>query len=825
MSLYNYTKRECQFGEFSETQKGGYTIKKAEDLNSPWYYIYQNRKILLYLDQYGPVKMQHQPPSGVLPFKREMGETQSKWFFWIQSDDVNGGYWFSNFKRPLSQYIQNDGEYTVNWTPAKANYMLNFDNLLVSTEIFVPVDKATVCMKTTIKNTGSKKLNLQVAPAVFPYMNVSQMEAWDLPKWYLSSQAVINDDKLSVIGRMSTPSMIKENNRVLTLNVDYESDAMLELDLNLHCGSGSFFAPDAVFFNKTYSNKMSDCKTPVSMGGEDSVYAFKYSLCLDAGEQKTYTEVMTVQEGITYSEEENKYDSIYFDEKAYSIEVKKAEDFYDDMFAKRKFTSSNSMLNDFVNYFTPLQMYWVCSLDRGWPSCMRGVRDASQDFVGMIEIDPSWTKETICSIAEHQRKSDGWFPRQISTISRQAPHDMREYCDGGAFYLELIHHYLTYTRDFDLLDEKVYWLDSDEKSTILDHIIKAVQYYICEDNIGEHGLTKVWHGDWWDVMDKIGLEGRGESVTVSAQNIFNLKNLSDMFKHLVEIGRLDKEYLKLSDIYLSKREDFKNALNKYAYNSKGFYNGYFNDNGKWLLSQEDPDGAERMYLVSNAWAIISGAADEEKKKSVLENVNRLCKGVIGYNTKSSGYAVYVDKAGRVGNGTSPGTSPYNHAQSFLVRAACVAGNPDLAYDASRYIYPIEEKYAPVAKTGAPPFSIVNAYSASRRFLHRACFQYLSGTVSYVLRSFYNFFLGITYCYDGLMIKPALPKAFGDVSAEFIYLGKKLKLECHFTDGKSNEITLDGKTWTVKRHSEEENKEFAFFYDESLKDGSIIRICY
>ena len=86
-------------------------------------------------------------------------------------------------------------------------------------------------------------------------------------------------------------------------------------------------------------------------------------------------------------------------------------------------------------------MYWVGSLDRGWPSSMRGSRDASQDFCGITPLAPEWTRKTMLELLEHQQ-TDGWFPRQVSTISRTAPHDMSYFCDGGAFFLELVHEYL-----------------------------------------------------------------------------------------------------------------------------------------------------------------------------------------------------------------------------------------------------------------------------------------------------------------------------------------------------------------------------------------------
>ena len=97
MKLYDKAKSECQFGHFSSQKKAGYTLTAGDKLRTPWYYVYQNRKILLYVDQNGPVKIQYEPPSGILISKRELGEVQSKWQVWVSSKDLNNGVAVNNF--------------------------------------------------------------------------------------------------------------------------------------------------------------------------------------------------------------------------------------------------------------------------------------------------------------------------------------------------------------------------------------------------------------------------------------------------------------------------------------------------------------------------------------------------------------------------------------------------------------------------------------------------------------------------------------------------------------------------------------------------------
>ena len=77
MTLYDKAQENCTYGHFDTDESASYTLKEGDKLKAPWYYVYTNRKILLYVDQNGPVKIQYQPPNGILLIKREIGENQS----------------------------------------------------------------------------------------------------------------------------------------------------------------------------------------------------------------------------------------------------------------------------------------------------------------------------------------------------------------------------------------------------------------------------------------------------------------------------------------------------------------------------------------------------------------------------------------------------------------------------------------------------------------------------------------------------------------------------------------------------------------------------
>ena len=103
------------------------------------------------------------------------------------------------------------------------------------------------------------------------------------------------------------------------------------------------------------------------------------------------------------------------------------------------------------------------------------------------------------------------------------------------------------------------------------------------------------------------------------------------------------------------------------------------------------------------------------------------------------------------------------------------------------------------------------------------FQFLSGTVSYTLRIFYNFFFGINYRYDGLAIRHCLPKAFGNCSVNFDYLGKKFTI--NYKQGDIKSINLNGKDWTKTVYDVEYRRDVAFIPDADMENENVINIIY
>ena len=90
-----------------------------------------------------------------------------------------------------------------------------------------------------------------------------------------------------------------------------------------------------------------------------------------------------------------------------------------------------------------------------------------------------------------------------------------------------------------------------------------------------------------------------------------------------------------------------------------------------------------------------------------------------------------------------------------------------------------------------------------------------------IRRQYNFFFGITCGYEGLTISPCIPKAFGDCSVRFTYLGKNFEIEYEQREEKS--VIFNDLIWNFE--FDDNGKIVAFFEDAVLEDSNKIVIAY
>lgn len=754
------------YGKFSK-KSGGYRIEKLPDAGN-YEYIYKNDEILVKVDQYGIVTAQINPPVGEAVFKREEREVGSpvKVYF---SDGENV---FNNFD------VLRADKLTIDFLPEKSTYRLTFGKTEVVTELFATEKDKRFVMNFTVKNLSEKVKEYSVLECAFPYLNELLMAPWDKPEWYTRTEYL--KDKNAFLTTKYSVAGKKEERRYLTVVSNNDADSR-ELSLERLISATRNFSV-----------------IPEKIGGitEDRLYAFKQcvstlkSVNLKGGESYSFTQVFAVTDDDEKIAESIGNSKKYFDLQAQKTEEEKLAEKYAVLFSVRTVKTGDNDFDSFVNGFLPLEMYWVSSLDRGWPTGMRGVRDAANDFEGMLCYDKQMCKGVIENIFSRQR-SDGWYPRQVP-FGNGTKFDLREFVDSACFFTEYVYDYLAYTGDYSILENKYGYYDNETQESGLTHLKKGMDYLLSNDSLGIHGLVKMRGGDWLDCLSGVGKKGKGESVMVSCQLVMCLEYLVEILNKLGQNKDVEK--------YEKSGYRLKNAINKAAFNGR-FYNAVYTDNDTWLFSEKDEDGEERVYVPTNAYAVISGVAGG-KESEIFDEIAKL-KTSDGYKLFSKPLGgKFIDGIGKMGTGDfqpyfAENGSVYNHgSQCFLIRALAKAGRYEEISDVLGYALPLyADKHAP-EKTCSAPYAITNCYHLVPSFYGRAGFSFLTGSVAMIERAVYSWVFGLNFALDNIVITPCVPKEYANAEITTPFNGHRITIKYIGYGAKIESAAINGKTLSV-----------------------------
>jgi cyclic beta-1,2-glucan synthetase len=340
---------------------------------------------------------------------------------------------------------------------------------------------------------------------------------------------------------------------------------------------------------------------------------------------------------------------------------------------------------------------------------------------------------------------------------------------------------------------------SGESGDLYEHCCRAVDRSLTK---GRHGLPLFGTGDWNDGMNRVGREGKGESVWLG----FFLYDLLGDFIPICR-GREDEDR---AQRYSEYREQLLAALNDQGWDGEWYRRGFY-DSGATLGSHHDTEC--KIDALAQAWSVLSGAATRSRAFQAMDSVERHLiseeEGLIRLLTPP--FDETPDDPGYIKGyvrGVRENGGQYTHAALWVVRALAELGRNDRVARLLNMLSPITrtrseehvgiyqgESYVVAADVyGEPPH------------VGRAGWTWYTGSSGWMYRVALESLLGFTIL-DGetLVLKPCIPDDWPHFTLEYRLPEEETRysIRVHNPQGKARDVieaTVDGSPARIEEGS-------------------------
>jgi cyclic beta-1,2-glucan synthetase len=399
-----------------------------------------------------------------------------------------------------------------------------------------------------------------------------------------------------------------------------------------------------------------------------------------------------------------------------------------------------------------------------------GYRDQLQDVLALLVSEPARARAQILLAAAHQFE-DGdaqhwWHP----PLGR----GVRTRCSDDFIWLAFVTaRYVEVTGDDAILAEAVPFLkaqplkaeeqdryalfETGMTATLLEHCRRALDRMMMT---GSHGLPLIGSGDWNDGMDRVGDEGRGESVWLAWFQIATIKRFMPL------VGRHgDKRYAAELKTYA---ESLAEAVEANAWDGDWYVRAFDDEGIPWGSHQNDEC---QIDSIAQSWAVISGAAPEGRARTAMASARsrlvhpdlrlvQLLDPPFHVTPRDPGYIRAYPPGIRENGGQ------YTHSAAWFGHALAGLGDGDGAWQVFDIINPIRRagSASGALHYAREPYVLPGDVYGPGQNLGLGGWSWYTGAASWTWQLGVEKILGLRLESGGLVIDPCLPRGWGGFTA-------------------------------------------------------------